>query len=102
MNYYWNTGGRYDPISDSWTATSIVNAPDGRAIHTATWTGSQMIVWGGTFYDGNIEPLNTGGIYIPATDSWTPTSTTNVPGGRYRHTAVLTGSEMIVWGRNAG
>ena len=97
-NHYWNTGGRYDPVSDSWTPTSTTNAPDGRAIHTAIWTGSQMVIWGGTFYDGNVEPLNTGGIYIPSTDSWTPTSTINVPGARYRHTAVLTGSEMIVWG----
>jgi N-acetylneuraminic acid mutarotase len=97
-NYYWNTGGRYDPISDSWTATSIANAPDGRAIHTAIWTGSQMVVWGGTFYDGNIEDLNTGAIYVPDTDSWTATSITNVPGARYRHTAVWTGGEMIIWG----
>jgi N-acetylneuraminic acid mutarotase len=97
-NHYWNTGGRYDPSSDSWTATSTTNAPDGRAIHTAIWTGSQMIVWGGTFFDGNIENLNTGGIYIPGTDSWTATSTANAPGGRYRHTAVWTGSQMIIWG----
>ena len=98
MNHYWNTGGRYDPSSDSWTATGTTNAPDGRAIHTAIWTGSQMVVWGGTFYDGIIEDLNTGGIYIPGTDNWTATSTTNVPGGRYRHTAVWTGSEMVGWG----
>jgi N-acetylneuraminic acid mutarotase len=97
-NYYWNTGGRYDPISDSWTATTTTHAPDGRAIHTAIWTGSQMIIWGGTFYDGNIEALNTGGIYTPGTDSWTATSITTVPGGRYRHSAVLTGSQMIIWG----
>src|SRR6266480_1203001 len=31
-------------------------------------------------------------------DTWTPTSTTNAPAGRYRYTAVWTGSEMIVWG----
>lgn len=30
--------------------------------------------------------------------SWTPLSTTNVPSGRSGHTAVWTGSEMIVWG----
>src|SRR6266446_2483269 len=33
-----------------------------------------------------------------AGDTWTPTSTTNAPAGRYRYTAVWTGSEMIVWG----
>src|SRR6266516_451621 len=35
-------------------------------------------------------------------DTWTPTSTTNAPAGRYRYTAVWTGSEMIVWGGLGG
>ena len=42
-----NTGGRYNPSSDSWTATSTTGAPDGRDYHTAFWTGSEMIIWGG-------------------------------------------------------
>ena len=43
----FNTGGRYNPSTDSWTATSTTNAPSARAFHTAVWTGSEMIVWGG-------------------------------------------------------
>ena len=43
----WDTGGRYNPSTDSWTATSTTNAPVGRDVHTAVWTGSEMIVWGG-------------------------------------------------------
>ena len=53
-----------------------------------------MIVWGGA--DPNF--LNTGGRYTPGTDSWLATSTTNAPAARESHTAVWTGSEMIVWG----
>ena len=79
---------------DNWTATSTINAPTGRYLHTAVWTGSEMIVWGG--YDGSF--LNTGGRYNPSTDSWIATSTTNAPVGRQNFTAVWTGSEMIVWG----
>src|SRR6266487_1848847 len=79
---------------DSWTATSTTNAPGARWNHTAVWTGSEMIVWGG--YNGS--SLNTGGRYNPSTDSWIATSTTNAPGGRRSHTAVWTGDEMIVWG----
>ena len=71
-----NTGGRYNPSTDSWTATSTTNAPAGRLGHTAVWTGSEMIVWGGW---GDIGYLNTGGRYNPSTDSWTATSTTNAP-----------------------
>ena len=90
-----NTGGRYNPGTDSWTATSTTNAPSARWDHTALWTGSEMIVWGGT---DQTNYLHTGGRYNPATDSWTPTGLANVPPGRDYHTAVWTGSEMIVWG----
>jgi N-acetylneuraminic acid mutarotase len=93
-----NTGGRYNPTTDSWTATSITNAPDIRYGHTAVWTGSEMIVWGGYFFDGNWHWLNTGGRYNPAPDSWTNTSTTHAPSGRRFHSAVWTGSQMVVWG----
>jgi hypothetical protein len=82
---------------DTWTATTTANAPLGRAGHTAVWTGSEMIVWGG--YGGRTNgELNAGGRYNPSTDTWTPTSTANAPTGRGYHTAVWTGSEMIVWG----
>jgi N-acetylneuraminic acid mutarotase len=94
----FNTGGRYNPATDSWTATSTANAPDARIIHTAVWTGTEMIVWGG---QGPLPPpgfFNTGGRYNPSTDSWTATSTINVPVARGYDTAVWTGSEMIVWG----
>jgi N-acetylneuraminic acid mutarotase len=84
--------------NNTWTATSTINqAPSGREWHTAVWTGSEMIVWGG--YAGlNPPEQNTGGRYSPAIDSWTATSTTDAPTPRLNHTAVWTGSEMIVWG----
>ena len=41
------TGGRYNPSADSWTATSTTNAPVKRWDHAAVWTGNEMIVWGG-------------------------------------------------------
>src|SRR6478672_1026058 len=92
---FLNTGGRYKPGTDTWTATSTTNAPAGRFQHTAVWTGSEMIVWGG-WDPPNI--FNTGGKYNPGTDSWTTTSTNNAPTARYVPTSVWTGSEMIVWG----
>ena len=96
-NLAMNTGGRYNPSINIWTTTSTNNAPQARSNHTAVWTGSEMIIWGGSI---NISPFftNTGGRYNPSMDSWTATSTTSVPEGRYYHTAVWTGSEMIAWG----
>jgi len=69
--------------------------PFARDFHTAVWTGSEMIVWGGL---GNGAVLNTGGRYNPSTDSWTATGITNAPGARAVATAVWTGSQMIVSG----
>jgi hypothetical protein len=89
-----NNGGRYKPGTNSWTITSTTNAPTGRWRHSAVWTGTEMIVWGGAG-DGY---LNTGGKYNPGTDSWTATSTTNAPTARDTNLAVWTGMEMIVWG----
>jgi hypothetical protein len=60
-NTTFNTGGRYDPSTDAWAATSAgANDPDSRYGHTAVWTGAQMIVWGGA--QGN-SPFNSGGRY---------------------------------------
>lgn len=90
-----NNGGRYNPNTNSWTATSTSGAPSTRYLHTAVWTGNEMVVWGGT---SNTGEVNTGGQYDPISNSWTATSTTNAPGARFRHTAIWTGNRMVVWG----
>jgi N-acetylneuraminic acid mutarotase len=56
-----NDGGRYNPAADSWMAVTTTGAPAGRYSHTAVWTGSEMIVWGG--YNGSY--LNDTWSYIP-------------------------------------
>ncbi len=96
-----SSGGAYDPASDSWTATSTTGAPTARSGHTAVWTGLKMIVWGGKT-SGSGGGLNDGGIYDPATDTWTAMSTTGAPVARTGHSAVWTGSRMIVWGGDGG
>ncbi|HET8946968.1 MAG TPA: hypothetical protein VFQ07_08290 [Candidatus Polarisedimenticolia bacterium] len=95
-----NTGGRYNPALDTWTAVTTGGAPAGRYAHTAVWTGAVMIVWGGEVSD--IPYLNTGGVYDPALDTWTPTSMTGAPTGRIGHTASWLNNEMIIWGGDAG
>ena len=92
-----NTGGRYNPTTDSWSPTSTNNAPSPRDSLAAVWTGTEMIVWGGVFCCPGIE-FNTGGRYNAGTDSWTAATTANAPFARWAHTAVWTGGEMIAWG----
>ena len=84
-------------IDDTWTATA--GPPDARYSHTAVWTGSEMIIWGGGeyFLYPYLFVRNTGSRYNPSTDTWTATNTSNAPTGRVAHTAVWTGREMIIW-----
>ena len=99
-----NTGGIYDPETDTWTPITTINCPTAREYHTAIWTGSpstgtgKMIIWGGGKWDPSIIYFNTGGIYDPQTDTWSDISIINTPSGRWWHTAVWTGTEMIIWG----
>ena len=95
-----NTGGRYNPRADTWMALATYHAPVRRVGHTAVWTGSEMIVWGGT-PDAFDVTIRSGGIYNPGSNSWRKTSTHHAPASRFGHTAVWTGSEMIVWGGNS-
>jgi N-acetylneuraminic acid mutarotase len=91
----FNTGGRYNPSTNSWTATSITNAPSGRNRHTAVWTLSEMIIWGGS---STSALTNTGGRYDPSTNTWTAISTADAPAPRLDATAVWTGNQMLIWG----
>ncbi len=97
--YYLNTGARYDAALDAWTAISTGSGcPESREWHSAIWTGSQMIVWGGRTYTTDYSYLNTGGRYSPAGDTWSLVTTTGAPAGRDGHAAIWTGSQMVVWG----
>ncbi len=95
---YLGTGGLYDPALDRWKPVTAYQAPSPRAYSTAVWTGSDVVVWGG--YDGS-SVLCSGGRYTPSSQTWSSVGNTQiagVPHARYGHTAVWTGSRMIVWG----
>lgn len=94
-----NTGGRYDPATDTWKPISRRGAPASRRFHTAVWTGQEMIIWGGD------SSLTTGGLsdgarYNPTSDTWTPMAKPPWPGfsGRSHHLAIWAGGEMVIWG----
>lgn len=67
----------------------------GRIFHSAIWTYSEMIVWGG---GSEHQFYNSGGIYDPVKNAWRATSLEGAPSGRWGHAAVWTGKEMIIWG----
>ncbi|MEN8169406.1 MAG: Ig-like domain-containing protein [Pseudomonadota bacterium] len=94
---YSNTGGRYNPATDTWQSTSVTGAAAPRVYHSVVWSGSHMIIWGG---DGGpfVYIGDTGGRYDPATDSWSPVSSTGAPYNTAHHVAQWSGTAMLVWG----
>jgi hypothetical protein len=67
-----------------------------RLVHSAVWTGTEMIVWGGIGQNG--LPFD-GARYNPAANTWADLPwSTGAPTGRQLHTATWTGSDMIIWG----
>jgi len=92
-----DTGGRYDPATDTWSPVSVSGAGAARYRHTAVWTGTEMIVWGG-LNGSNPPAVPDGSRYFPQDDRWTPVSSTRAPTPRSSASAVWTGREMILWG----
>lgn len=90
-------GGASWCSTDACEVSQIGSPPGGRANHTAIWTGSEMIVWGGGEYE-RAPGVLVGARYSPTTDAWANLSTEDAPSDRAYHTAVWTGTEMIVWG----
>ena len=81
----------------AWAPLPMEGAPSPRFGHTAVWTGSRMIVWGG---EGHEKPAvtATGALFDPALGTWKATSMNGAPEARSGHAAVWTGSKMLVWG----
>ncbi|HQQ78585.1 MAG TPA: hypothetical protein PLB01_14615 [Thermoanaerobaculia bacterium] len=97
----YNSGGLYDPATDSWAATSTgTNVPSARRYAHCVWTGSEVLVWGGE--DASLAALNTGGRYNPVANTWAAMTTASAPAGRFS-AAVVWAAEaspprMLVWG----
>lgn len=97
-----NDGALYDPVSDTWTTISI-GPLSARKNHTAVWNAAtnSLIIWGGssTATSGPGEQLNDGAIFRPTTNLWiAPVNSTGAPSARHKHTALWTGTEMIIYG----
>ncbi len=104
-----NTGARYDPAADAWTALPTQGAP-ARFGHQAIWTGKQVIIWGGFVVRADDSKVwqNTGAIYDLATNTWQPLRTPYGPTEfldvhapdelRAVQTMVWTGKEIVIYG----
>src|ERR687888_568044 len=85
----------YDPATNSWRRLPPMDS--GRIDAAAVWTGSRLLVWGGTTSPGGTAVPRHGVAYDPRTNSWSPLPQAPL-GGRQQPTAVWTGRAMITWG----
>jgi hypothetical protein len=94
-------GAIFDPScpgSDCWIAMSSVNAPSPRYGAAAVWTGSRLVVWGGT--TNGSDSLDDGAMYDPITDTWMTLSALGAPSARRDALAAYDAStqRLMVWG----
>ncbi len=99
----WNNGARYNPSTNTWVALGVPGRPRARMNHSAVWTGTEMILWGGETRDasGNLVYYNDGDRWKPQFDVWQRLLATGAPAARSGHTAVWTGTRMVIWGGQA-
>lgn len=93
-------GAAYDPVERTWR--KIAPGPSAREEHTAVWTGSHMIVWGGRdeLEEGeeDVRRLADGAAYDPKSDEWTELPPAPISARNDHAAAVWTGDVMFVWG----
>lgn len=113
--YARKNGAAYNVLADTWrlvdstTLPSVLSTGPGRYDHSAVWSGTQMVIWGGcetTYsyiyygcYSSYGTPKGDGGLYDPATDKWTAMASAPIA-ARSGVKAVWssTTNEMLIWG----
>lgn len=95
-------GASYDPSTDRWSPTDASAGIGGRHAALATWTGREMLVWGGFHLAGPLTSesvaLDGGGAFDPSTRTWRTISRNSAPSTRMHASGVWTGREWVVFG----
>jgi N-acetylneuraminic acid mutarotase len=84
-----DTGGRYNPAINSWTAVTTSGFLNNKVGHITEWADTLMVAWNGKDNSGRYNPL---------TDSWTGVTAFNPLINRDNPLSTWTGQQMIVWG----
>jgi hypothetical protein len=94
---YPRQGAAYDPGHDRWRPMAEAPIP-GRSRAAAVWTGTELVVWGGSNRSG---ARGDGAAYDPATDRWRAIADAPEVGGIGDAEGIWTGTELVVWGAPA-
>lgn len=84
-----DTGGGYDPVTDSWRDISSSGFLYTKVGHVANWTGSDMVVWNGNTNSGR---------YNPVTNNWSQIASLKALLTRSSPLSNWAEEQMIVWG----
>lgn len=92
-----NSGKLYDLVTSTWTDLPV--SVIGRRNPVATWTGSKVLIWGGTSGGAAIAG---GAYYDPAMTKWTMMSNPNSPTARTGVGWAWSGQELLLFGGRPG
>lgn len=93
-------GFAYNPKRNRWRR--LAPMPSGRAGFTAQWTGTRLLIWGGTTNaTGRPQSPARGLAYDPSTNRWSALPQAPLR-GRLDPTSVWTGHALIVWSGGTG
>lgn len=93
-----NTGGRYDPATLTWSATSTTGAPSARRYAPIFWTGTRVVVVAGENKGG--AGARDALLYDPVADVWQAKASGSPP-ALLDPTIALVGNDVLVFGGNA-
>ncbi len=116
---YFNTGSRYNPITNSWITIPVPSGFAGRTDFAIVWTGNQMIIWGGKRTDlrnmtvvnpcfgspsnyffnyDSVTNYGDGRMYSPEFNNWAIMSSVNSPVHRYGASAIWADYQLVIAG----
>ena len=87
----------FDASTFAWRTGSMNMALFAGWYSSATWTGTEVIIWGGED-NNNLATTADAGAYNVNMDSWRAISRVGAPSPREYTKPVWTGTEMIIWG----
>lgn len=92
---YLNTGARYNPVTNSWTTTSITGSPR-LEFHSGIWIGSKMLISGGSANISNIAGMpfeSNSYLYDPVANSWQASGSMRVRKGSHK---LIMGTNVVL------
>ena len=93
-----NSAEIYDPGSDTWTSAGAMSTPRFGML-AVTLQGGKVLIVGGSSDNSGATSLDTGEVYDPGTNTWTPVANTmSSPRGDYPAVAVLRNGTVLIAG----